>query len=116
VTVAETEYKIRPAADRVAGTGAITIVVHNNGKIVHALAIKTPQGVEQTPAIQPGGSATLTFHITQPGSYTFYCPIDHHRKLGMVGTLTVRKGGPSSGGAPIGPTTSSSTSSVHGGY
>jgi hypothetical protein len=30
------------------------------------------------------------------GSYTMYCPIDHHKQMGMTGKLTV--GGSSSGG------------------
>jgi uncharacterized cupredoxin-like copper-binding protein len=110
VTLSESEFKITPASAAVAQTGTITITMKNTGKVVHALAVQTPSGVVKTGAINPGGSATLTVSAAKAGSYTFYCPIDGHRNLGMAGTLVVGKGGSSSGGAGVAPTSSTSSS------
>ncbi len=109
VTLSETEFKITPATPAVAGTGTITITMHNTGKITHALAVQTPSGVVKTGDIAPGATATLKVDLAQAGSYAFYCPIDSHRMLGMKGTLVVGgSGAAASGGAA--PTTSSSSS------
>jgi uncharacterized cupredoxin-like copper-binding protein len=109
LSLSETEFKIAPATPAVAKTGKITITVKNNGKIVHALTVNTPSGPVSTSKIQPGGTATLTVDVSKPGRYTFYCPIDGHRMLGMVGALVVGGGG--SGAASGGAATSSSPSS-----
>jgi plastocyanin len=38
-----------------------------------------------------GSGATTAARIDlQPGTYTFYCTIDDHRKQGMEGTLVIR--------------------------
>jgi uncharacterized cupredoxin-like copper-binding protein len=76
----------------VAKPGTIKITVKNTGKIVHALTVNTPSGPVATSTIQPGGTATLTVNVSKPGRYTFYCPIDSHRMLGMVGALVVGGG------------------------
>jgi uncharacterized cupredoxin-like copper-binding protein len=110
LTLSETEFKITPKNGAVASTGTIAITVKNNGKIVHALAVQTPTGVVKTGNIAPGATATLAVDLSKAGTYTFYCPIDHHRQLGMVGTLTV--GGPSSGGAAAGGAGSGTTTSA----
>jgi hypothetical protein len=91
----------------------VTITVHNSGKITHALAVQTPSGVVKTRPIPAGESAILAVDFSKAGSYTFYCPIDHHRMLGMVGTLKVAGGGASGGSASGGaglPTTTTTTS------
>lgn len=33
--------------------------------------------------------APITFTVTEPGTYTFYCGISGHRDAGMVGTLII---------------------------
>jgi plastocyanin len=113
LSVSETEFKITPKDASVPSTGTIAITAHNNGKIIHALAVRTPSGVVRTPPIQPGGSAILTVSLTKAGSYRLFCPIDHHAQLGMVGTLTV--GGAAAGGAGTAGTTTT-TSHAAGGY
>jgi uncharacterized cupredoxin-like copper-binding protein len=110
VTLSEAEFKITPRTDTVSSIGKITITVRNTGKIVHALAIQTPAGAVRTGNIAPGASATLTVGLAK-GSYTFYCPIDGHRNLGMVGTLTV--GAPAAGGgAATGGSTGAASSTT----
>jgi uncharacterized cupredoxin-like copper-binding protein len=110
VLLNESEFKIAPNTPTVAKTGKVTIVLHNNGKITHAFAVATPIGVQRTAAIPPGSNTKLTVDFTKPGSYTFYCPLDHHRMLGMQGMITV---GASSGGAAPSTTSTSSTSTSH---
>jgi uncharacterized cupredoxin-like copper-binding protein len=70
--------------------------VRNVGQIAHALEIEG-NGVEQeTEAIQPGSSATLTVRLPKSGRYEMYCPIDGHKGKGMKGSIQV--GGSSGGG------------------
>jgi hypothetical protein len=69
-----------------------------------------------TSDIAPGASATLTVDATKAGHYTFFCPIDGHRQLGMVGTLIVGASTASSGGAPVATTSSSGSGSGGSGY
>ena len=113
LTLSESEFKISPATPVVAHPGAITITVKNTGKVTHALAVQTPSGVARTRDIAPGQTATLTVNITKAGHYTFFCPIDSHRQLGMQGMLTVGSAGApgATGGAGISGSSASSTSS-----
>jgi uncharacterized cupredoxin-like copper-binding protein len=109
LSLSESEFKITPPSAAVSATGKITITVKNTGAIMHALAVQTPSGIVQTSDISPGSSTTLTVDATKAGRYTFYCPIDSHRQMGMEGVLVV--GGGSGSGAAAGGTTSSSASS-----
>jgi uncharacterized cupredoxin-like copper-binding protein len=84
IAVRESEYKIRLASSTVAA-GPIAFDVSNAGRIPHDLTI---QGSKATPSIAPGKSATLTVTL-KPGTYTLYCSVPGHRKLGMVAKLTV---------------------------
>ncbi len=93
VSVKETEYKLNPADGTVTLKGGIaTIEVSNDGKIVHSLALEKagPGGKDvESKTIQPGASTTLKLKL-KPGTYEWYCPIDGHKKLGMVGKITVK--------------------------
>jgi uncharacterized cupredoxin-like copper-binding protein len=109
LSLTESELKISPASDKVSATGTITITVQNKGAVVHALAVQTPSGIVRTGQIAPGKSATLTVHASKAGSYTLFCPIDHHRKLGMQGTLVV-------GSGTAAASSSTSTSGGHSSY
>lgn len=84
IAVRESEYKIRLASSSVSA-GRIAFDVSNAGRIPHNLTI---QGSKGTPSISPGKSATLTVTL-KPGTYTLYCSVPGHRKLGMVAKLTV---------------------------
>ena len=84
LAVRESEYKIALASSSVP-TGRIAFDVSNAGRIPHDLTI---QGGAKTALISPGKSATLTTTL-KPGTYTLYCSVPGHRKLGMVAKLTV---------------------------
>jgi uncharacterized cupredoxin-like copper-binding protein len=111
LSLTETEFRITPSTPAVARTGTIAISVHNHGTVIHALAIEGPGGLVRTADIPPGGSATLTVHVTRAGRYAFFCPIDGHIRLGMHGVLIV--GHPSAG--PSGPPATTPTSPNSGG-
>ena len=116
VTLTETEFKISPASPTVANAGKITITVKNSGKVTHALAVQTPSGLVKTGPIAPGATATLTVDASKAGNYTFFCPIDGHRKLGMQGTLAVGSGASASGSSgSAAPAATTSTSGGGGG-
>lgn len=40
--------------------------------------------------VSAGGSTQITFTADQKGTFQFYCSVDGHRELGMVGTLVVQ--------------------------
>jgi uncharacterized cupredoxin-like copper-binding protein len=90
IKVTESEYRIQlPTLPELKG-GTFTFVVHNAGQVAHDLVVSGP-GVSSdngTPLIQPGGDATLKLPLTT-GTYTLYCAVDDHRKLGMVAKLSV---------------------------
>lgn len=107
----EAEYRFTPNTVSVAKSGSVTITVQNRGTIVHSFEIASVNGKPVRAAdIQPGSSGSVTVTL-KPGSYSFFCPIDGHRALGMTGTITVAGGGaPSSNGAATAPAGGASTS------
>jgi uncharacterized cupredoxin-like copper-binding protein len=87
VAIAATEFKFTPSQVTVKA-GKTTFDLRNAGGAPHALEI-SGNGVEKsTQPIQGGGKAQLTVDL-KPGKYEMYCPVDNHKAMGMVGTLTV---------------------------
>jgi plastocyanin len=83
------EYKITPAQLSL-DAGTYTFTAINDGTISHALVL-TGNGVDgQTKdlAYGPGHSEGVTVTL-KPGTYRFFCPVDGHQGLGMLGTLVV---------------------------
>jgi len=83
------EWKVE-LSEHTITAGTVTFTVANAGSIPHAFEVEG-QGIEQeTDAIQPGASATLTLTL-KPGTYEVYCPVgeDSHKKLGMETDLKV---------------------------
>jgi plastocyanin len=84
-----------------AAAGPVTVVWHNESKLLHSFCLEDPQGkgikstggtvcsssVKATTATS--GDLTETYRSLKPGEYTFYCGVDEHRAQGMEGTLTV---------------------------
>jgi uncharacterized cupredoxin-like copper-binding protein len=90
VTAKETEYKIALSKTTIP-PGNVTFRAVNDGTITHALAISGPGlPTKSTPNFLAGQSATLAVTLTRPGRYRLWCPVDSHRRLGMVTELTVR--------------------------
>ena len=111
IGVRETEYKLTPANISPAKAGKHTILAMNQGKITHAIEVEGggAGGKDVRSAdIAPGKSATITVDLQAGKTYTWYCPIDGHKGLGMKGTIKV---GGSSASASAAPKTTSSSSS-----
>jgi uncharacterized cupredoxin-like copper-binding protein len=91
ITVKEREFKLVPKTLR-ATHGLITITVRNTGTVNHAFEVegggRRGRDVE-TRTLRPGRSAKLKLTLKR-GHFEIYCPIDHHKQLGMKGTLVVR--------------------------
>jgi uncharacterized cupredoxin-like copper-binding protein len=80
------------------------IVLNNDGSTLHDLKVagldadliqKDSSGPlsgdkgELFVSASPGRQATLTFIPREAGTFTFYCTISGHRRLGMEGAITV---------------------------
>jgi uncharacterized cupredoxin-like copper-binding protein len=90
VTAKETEYEIA-LSTMTLHPGTVTFRAVNDGSITHALAISGPGLSEKsTPNFPAGQVSSLTVTLTKPGHYMPWCPVDGHRRLGMVTEITVR--------------------------
>jgi Cupredoxin-like domain len=87
--VALTEYQVIPKKVEMSA-GALTIIVHNVGKLTHNLVITTAsdQRVDGTPPIWPGATRQLSVTLA-PGKYTLASTLFSDQALGELGTLTV---------------------------
>lgn len=115
VKVTLTEFHVA-LSDKTLAPGVYTFVVTNSGSTTHALSIDGPSLSDKATAdLSAGQSADLTVTL-QPGSYDFYCPVDHHKQMGMSTTVTVAAGGGSEGGgvSPL-PTATATTAAGGGG-
>jgi uncharacterized cupredoxin-like copper-binding protein len=93
VAVAETDYKLTPSNPKVK-KGTVTFAVANKGKVAHSLEVEGPSGEKRLPKpLKPGQSGILKVGLAKAGKYTWYCPIDNHKGLGMKGQITVGGGG-----------------------
>jgi plastocyanin len=91
IDVTATDFHFGPPA-LTAEAGTVTFKLTNNGSASHALTIEG-NGIEETSStIGAGDSTELTVDLAE-GEYEIYCPVDGHKDMGMVGTLTVGSGG-----------------------
>ena len=90
VHVGLSEYRVSPQ-EITARTGALTILVHNYGRLNHNLVISY-DGVNEasTEPIRPGQSAELIANLT-PGTYTLASTVLADQALGAYGSLTVNR-------------------------
>lgn len=71
-----------------AGTVTMTMSNPQGGQVPHSIAVEGNGVDKDGKVVQPGGTSQVSVKL-KPGKYTFYCPVDGHRKAGMQGTLTV---------------------------
>jgi plastocyanin len=89
VDVSATDFKFDPDDPTVA-PGEVTFKVTNDGEAPHNLEVEGPSGEAELPQdLQAGDSGEFTADLSEPGKYTFYCPVGNHEDLGMVGEVTV---------------------------
>jgi plastocyanin len=89
VRVTEREYRITltPTSLR---AGRVTFVVHNAGRVAHALAVSGPGlRTTKTPLVKPGATRSLTVKLGG-GTFRLWCPIPGHAADGMKASLKVR--------------------------
>lgn len=84
VTLAATEFAFEPVSVEV--TGAVRLVLDNQGLIFHNLEIEGVEGfiLEADPAQQASGTIQL-----DPGRYTIFCGVPGHREAGMEAELVI---------------------------
>jgi hypothetical protein len=88
--VALTEYHVAPQSVS-AASGALTIDVHNYGRLSHDLVISSGGiPLASTKPIAPGQTAELLTTLS-PGRYLMSSTILSDQALGAYGTLTVRR-------------------------
>jgi FtsP/CotA-like multicopper oxidase with cupredoxin domain len=87
--VSLTEFAISPPMIHAPVGEALVFDVTNDGTAPHSFAVDTSVGVEATPEIQPGASATLNVAPLSEGTYDTFCTVSGHRQAGMAGTLMV---------------------------
>jgi uncharacterized cupredoxin-like copper-binding protein len=90
VTIRESEFKLTPKRVHVAA-GRVTFVLRNVGRFPHALTVEHGgRGGHDVSSktIRPGQSTSFTVRLKR-GRYEIYCPVDGHKGMGMVGSLTV---------------------------
>jgi uncharacterized cupredoxin-like copper-binding protein len=117
IGVRETEFKLTPA-NISPKSGKHTILAMNTGKVTHAIEVEGggAGGKDVRSAdIAPGKSATITVDLTAGKTYTWYCPIDGHKGLGMKGTIKVAGSSASASAAPKTTTSGGSSSGSSGG-
>jgi uncharacterized cupredoxin-like copper-binding protein len=73
-----------------AKAGTVTLSMRNpsGNSLPHAIAVEGNGVDKDGKPVTAGGTSAVSVKL-KPGKYTFYCPVDGHRKAGMVGTLTV---------------------------
>ncbi|MCH7512197.1 MAG: cupredoxin domain-containing protein [Chloroflexi bacterium] len=97
LTVRAFEWGFEPGAIALRQGEEVRIVLVNDGKILHNLKVEdlAADVIEAGDAdglfvgAEKGEEGTLVFVPQASGSFTFYCAISGHRRLGMEGTLTV---------------------------
>ena len=89
------EYSIDLSVAQVDTPGGLT--VHNNGTMVHNLAVR---GADlTTPDLAPGETADLDLSGLDPGTYEIHCTIPGHTEAGMSTTFVVGGEAATAGGA-----------------
>ena len=72
-----------------AKAGQVTLDMANPSSVPHAIGIEGNGVDEDGETVTDGENSTATANL-EPGTYTFYCPVDGHEQAGMKGTLTVK--------------------------
>jgi plastocyanin len=96
IDVNASDFMFAPA-DLTAEAGELTINLVNDGQSDHAIEIEGNGVEEESDTISPGDSTSFSVTL-EDGTYEIYCPVDGHKDMGMVGTLTVGAGGGGAGG------------------
>lgn len=90
IELSETDFMLDPA-DPTVKPGTVVIEAANDGQVDHNIEVEGPTGEAELPEdLMPGESGKLEVDLSEPGKYTWFCPVANHRELGMAGTITVK--------------------------
>ncbi|MFW6059433.1 MAG: cupredoxin domain-containing protein [Phycisphaeraceae bacterium] len=94
VRVSARDFRFTPATITVEPGETVEIQLVNEGDAEHNIEFELPQGeVALDQNVMPGNMSMLRFSApSESDEYTFYCPVNNHREMGMEGTLIVREG------------------------
>ena len=82
------EYEIRMPETLPAGHQIFLVV--NSGTMNHSLIVDGNGIHKELPQPLPRGDSAQFDIDLEPGTYTFYCPVDEHKGKGMTRTVTVQ--------------------------
>lgn len=82
--------KFDPATLTAKAGQPITVTFQNTGQTLHDFSMNEGPAQPVKALAQPGQTATVTFTIDKPGTYTYFCSQPGHQEAGMKGTLTVQ--------------------------
>ena len=88
VTVTEREFSLTLSTKNFS-PGTYIFTINNAGTASHGLSIKGP-GVNSTSSIISAGKSTKLTAALKKGTYDLWCPVDNHRAMGMMTTITVK--------------------------
>ena len=82
--------RFEPATVTVPAGKPVQVTLANDGVLIHDIVLS--DGVDQPVKIETIGkaSASGTFTIAQPGTYTYVCAQPGHEAAGMKGTIVAR--------------------------
>jgi len=105
ITMRAYEWGFDPPAVLLQPGEQVRLVLSNDGQVLHDLKVDGLQAQviniqdngplsggegEVFLSAEPGHEASITFVAQEAGSFTFYCTIQPHRRLGMEGDLIVQ--------------------------
>lgn len=89
VHITMTDFAFEPAVIDVTAGEKVQLVLHNEGRTVHDMAL-FGLGVEvKSPMLSNGEKAVLTFVAERSGRIETFCTVPGHKALGMVGEIAV---------------------------
>lgn len=91
ITVKTSEWKFEPSSIRVEAGKPIKLVLKNEGKIEHNVAVLgiMASGKELQLAAKAGESTTIEFTPDKAGVFELVCTLPGHKDAGMVGKLEI---------------------------
>ena len=89
IVVEASEYKFTPSTVTIKKGESVKITLKNAGAMPHDWFVENMGGasIDMTSA---GSTNSIVIKASQTGTFTTYCSIGSHRKLGMVGKLIVQ--------------------------
>lgn len=87
---ARDSMKFEPSSVTVKAGQPVEVTLRNEGRMAHDFTLS--EGVSRRVKIRAdgGASASATFTIDRPGTYTFDCSVADHKAAGMTGTITAQ--------------------------